>query len=270
MTQQVPDTPTFPTLSLRERDRRWAALRGLMDRLDLAGLVVSGMGRDQLDRYVTNEGTRGLAVLAREGDPVSLVGTGNITLGRHDLPGADYPRWVTDQRLLGPTLRLADVLTELGLASARVGVVGLSSRAPASIAGTIPYGTWTRTLAALPDATFVDVAADYEMLMVVHSDEELRMLRTSAEIGENACHAMIAAAAVGRRESEIVAAGMQSVAAQGGLYLQGPQRSGAERLGWAGPDWLWMGGGSHVLQRGDVFGQELFTFYGGFETQQQL
>ncbi len=270
MTLQETPTPGFPTLSFLERDRRWAALRELMNRLDLDALVVSGMGRDQLDRYITNEGTRGLAVMPRAGEPISLVGTGNITLGRYDEPGREYPRWVSDQRLLSPTLRLPDVLADLGVSTSRIGVVGLSSRAPASMAGTIAYNTWARTVAALPAATFIDVAAEYEILMVVHSAEELTMIRKSAEIGENACRAMIETAVVGRRECEVVAAGMHSVASQGGMWLQGPQRTGQERLGWAGPDWLWMGGGSHALEHGDTFGAELFTFYGGFESQQQI
>jgi len=48
----------FPTLTTAERDRRYAAVRALMDRAGLDAVLVSGQGRDQLDRYLTNEGTR--------------------------------------------------------------------------------------------------------------------------------------------------------------------------------------------------------------------
>lgn len=263
-------TTEFPTLTTAERDRRYAAVRSLMDRAGLDAVLVSGQGRDQLDRYLTNEGTRSYCVLPRHGDPVSVVPTGNITLGRYDEPGGRYERWVTDQRLTRPGHQLGDVLADLGLTAATIGVVGLRSRAPASVAGTIPFGTWQRVLDRLPDATFVDLHAEFEQLMLVHSEAELAMIRHSAAIGETACAAMIEVAGAGVRESEISAAGMHAVTAAGGLWLNGPQRSGAERLGWAGPDWPWMGGGSRVLEKGDVYGAELFTLYGGFESQQQV
>jgi len=260
----------FPTLTLAERDRRYAAVRALMDEAGLDAVLVAGLGRDQLDRYLTNEGTRSYCVLPRHGDPVSVVPTGNVTLGRFDEPGRRYERWVADQRLTRPGFQLGDVLDEVGLGEGRIGVVGLRSRAPASIAGVIPWGTWQRVLERLPAATFVDFHAEFEQLMLVHSDEEMAMLRHSAGIGEAACAEMIAVAGAGVRESEIVAAGMQATASRGGMWLNGPQRSGAERLGWAGADWIWMGGGGRPLEKGDVFGAELFTFYGGFETQQQI
>lgn len=260
----------FPTLTTTERDRRYAALRALMERDGLDAVLVAGSGRDQLDRYLTNEGTRSYCVLLRTGDPVTVVPTGNVTLGRFDEPGSRYERWVTDQRLTRPGYQLGDVLDEIGVGAGRIGVVGLRSRAPASIAGVIPYGTWQRVLERLPGAEFVDWHAEYEQLMLVHSAEELAMIRYSAGIGEAACAAMIDVADAGVRESEIVAAGMQTTAAAGGMWLNGPQRSGAERLGWAGADWLWMGGGGRALAQGDVFGAELFTFYGGFESQQQI
>ncbi|MBO9521535.1 MAG: aminopeptidase P family protein [Nocardioidaceae bacterium] len=260
----------FPTLTLAERDRRYARLRALMDEQGLDGLLVSGGGRDQLDRYVTNEGTRGYALLPREGEPVSMIRSGNTALGRYDVVGEGFERWVADERLVTREAPLSSVLAEKGLATGRVGVVGLSSRAPASMAGTIPYNTWARILADLPGATFLDVAGDFEKVMVVHSAEELDMIRKSAQIGERACAAMIAAAGVGVRESELVATGMREIFAGGGMTFPGPERCGPERLGWSGADWLWMGGGSRVMEKGDTFGAELFTFYGGFESQQQI
>jgi Xaa-Pro aminopeptidase len=260
----------FPTLSTAERDRRYRLVRDLMDRHGLDAVLVSGNGRDQLDRYLTNEGTRGYCLLPRSGEPVSMVRSGNTTLGRYDVVGRGYQRWVQDERLLSSTVSMASVLTECQVSTGRIGVVGLSSRAPASRAGTIPYAVWARLLQQLPDATFVDVAADFERLMLTHSAEELRMIRYSALLGERACAAMIEATTVGGRESQIVAAGMREIFAGGGYTFPGPERCGPERLGWSTADWLWMGGGSRVLCPGDTFGAELFTFYGGFESQQQI
>lgn len=259
-----------PTLTTTERDRRYAAVRALMDRSGLDAVVVAGLGRDQLDRYLTNEGTRSYCVLPRDADPVTVVPTANVTLGRYDEPGGRYERWVADQRLTGPGYQLGDVLDDLGLAQATIGVVGLRSRAPASKAGTISFSTWTAVLNRLPHAAFLDVHEEFEQLMLVHSDAELDMIRHSAAIGEAACAAMVDVAEKGVREAQIVGAGMKAVTDRGGLWLPGPQRSGHERLGWAGADWVWMGGGSRVLDSGDVFGAELFTFYGGFESQQQM
>lgn len=271
MTQPPPTAQDwFPVLSTAERDRRYRLLRQLMDRLEVGALLVSGNGRDQLDRYVTNEGRRGYALLPHDGSPISIVTNGNSALNRYDVPGKAFERWVADEQLLTRDRPLADILRDAGLAGERIGVVGLSSRAPASVAGTIPYNVFVRLQDALPAATFVDVSPDYEMVMVVHSDEELAMIRKSAQLGERACAAMVATAGVGARECEIVAAGMREIFAGGGMTFPGPERCGPERLGWTSADWLWMGGGSWRMAEGDTFGAELFTFYGGFESQQQV
>ncbi|GAA3696048.1 hypothetical protein GCM10023081_36490 [Arthrobacter ginkgonis] len=48
------------------------------------------------------------------------------------------------------------------------------------------------------------------------------------------------------------------------------QRAGRERFAWAPPEWFYMGGAPHILSTGDTIAAEIFSFYGGIESQQQI
>jgi Xaa-Pro aminopeptidase len=262
----------FPTLSLAERDRRWAILRALCDEHGLAGLVVVGTGRDQLDHYLVNESQRGTVVLPREGDPVYLVRSGNYPYGRFDAYGVAYERWVDEIRAGTSAPQVAAVLRELGLADQRLGVVGLTSTSVGEAAGTIPYTLWQQVLEELPEVTWVDVAREVERVTLVKSTEEIALLRKAAELGEATCAAFYGAVAPGVRESQVAAAALSTLIAGGGWTMMPTLllRSGTEALGWTRPEWISMGGGSRRLQDGDVIGAELFSCYAGVESQQQI
>ncbi|MGA4538860.1 M24 family metallopeptidase [Uniformispora flossi] len=261
----------FPTLSLAERDRRWAALRDLMSRHGLAALAVFGTQRDQWDRYVTNEGLHGIALITAADDPAHLVG--RFPLGRYDAPGAAYERWVDDVRIGNPAALLAAALHERGVADGAVGIVGMSSRAVGAGAGCIPASTWQHLASAVPKAEFVDMAVEFEMLAVVKSPEERDMIRKAAQLGEDACDAFVSAAKPGAYESACVGAAVGAILAGGGSPFYSPyilERSGPSRFAWGQPEWMGMGGRPRVLRRGDTIAAEIFAFYGGFESQQQI
>ncbi|BBH70205.1 putative peptidase [Actinoplanes sp. OR16] len=264
------DSNDFPTLSLSERDRRWAALRTLMADNDLDALVVFGSGRDLWDRYLTNETLHGIVVLTAEGEPTYLLG--RYPLNRYDEPGQAYERWVDDYRVGDPIAGLVASLHERNVAGGRVGIVGLSSRAVGGWAGSISYSTWLRVLDGLPDATFVDVATAFEVLALVKSPEEQRMLRKAAALGEAACAAFIETAKPGVRESEVGAAVLNAIVGGGGWVLPPSLllRSGASRFAWGQPEWMSMGGAPRRLEAGDSIASEIFACYGSFESQQQI
>ncbi|ROO86991.1 Xaa-Pro aminopeptidase [Actinocorallia herbida] len=257
----------FPTLSLAERDRRWAALRALMADHGLDALVVFGGQRDPLDQYVAGE-AGGTVVLTPQDDPVHLLG--RFPLQRFDEPGRDRQRWIADFRV---GAKLPDVLAERGVTRGAVGVVGLSSRQVGIYAGSIPHSVWQGVLTALPDVTWVDVSAEFEIITVVKSPEERDMIRKSAQLGEDACAAYIAACKPGALESLPVAGAVGAILAGGGSPFRGPyilERSGPSRFAWGQPEWMTMGGAPRTLRRGDTIASEIFAFYGGFETQQQI
>ncbi|MDH5443545.1 MAG: peptidase, partial [Hadesarchaea archaeon] len=64
----------YPTLSLKERDRRWINLRELMKKEKMDCLVVAGLrSREQFDRYITNDLSGGFVIFPIEGEPISLL-----------------------------------------------------------------------------------------------------------------------------------------------------------------------------------------------------
>jgi Xaa-Pro aminopeptidase len=261
---------SHPVLTTAERDRRYAALRALMRSSDLRAIVFFPGGPERLERYASNEVLNGVVVLPSDADPIYLIG--RHPLPRYDVVGADFERWIDDIRLKPGAEGLADVLVEVGGIDARVGVVGLSSRSVGAGAGYIPFSLWASVEAAAPAIAFVDVSVAVEHIVLVKSEEELTLMRTSAALGEAACEAFIGASRDGGRESEAVAAAFAAMVAGGGEVF-GPgiiQRSGSDRFGWAPPEWLTMGGGSRVLQRGDTISAEIFAYYAGYQTQQQI
>ena len=265
----LPAANEFPTLSLTERDRRYTALRAQMSRDGLDALVVFGGGRDTYDRYISNEPLGTVAVLTA----TTATVVGRYPLARLDPSGAQYERWVDDVRPGFVPQVLRDLLDEHGLATgSTVGVVGLSGIGFGADHGWIPYTMWHEVLAVLPAVTFLDAGGWFERMTLVKSPEERVMVRKAAAIGEAACEAFVAAAQVGARETEVAAATLAATVAGGGWWYEPVIcfRAGRDRFSWGRPEWIGMGGGGRVLQPGDSVAAELFNFYGGFETQQQI
>ena len=73
----------FPTLSIKERDRRWRITRKLMKEKSLDCLLVVGLkGREKYESYFTNEYAQGIVVFPLEGQPVYTTWGSNVVL-RH-------------------------------------------------------------------------------------------------------------------------------------------------------------------------------------------
>lgn len=260
----------YPTLSLKERDRRWAAVRAMLARHGLDGVVVFGTGRDAADSYITNEAKRSVVLLPAKGEPVVFIG--DVPLDRYDKPGRRWQRWVEDWVAGDSIANVAARIGSLGLGRARLGVVGLTSRMVGDWAGVVSYNTWTRLLGLLPGVQWTDVSGEYESIVAIKSVEERVLLRKAASLGEDACRAFVEAARAGRNEHEIAAAAFHAILAGGG-WVRWPfmlERAGDSMFAWQVPEWFAMGGAPHVLKRGDTIAAEIFAFYGGIETQQQI
>ncbi len=60
----------YPTLSPRERDRRWSRTRELMRKHDLSCLLVFGAkGRERYEGYLANDQVDGVVLFPMEGAP---------------------------------------------------------------------------------------------------------------------------------------------------------------------------------------------------------
>ncbi|MBT8162001.1 MULTISPECIES: M24 family metallopeptidase [Arthrobacter] len=260
----------YPTLSLKERDRRWASVRGLLEREGLDGVVVFGSGRDNADAYLTNEAKGAIVLLTPEDDPVLFLG--DVPLNRFDAQASRWERWVDEWVHGEPISALASRIRERGLGKARLGVVGLTSRMVGEWAGTISHTTWTRVLSELPDVEWADVADAYESIAIIKSPEEQVLLRRAAALGEEACRAFVETARAGGNEHQIAAASFHAIIAGGG-WVRWPfmlERAGESMFAWSVPEWFESGGAPRILRPGDTIAAEIFAFYGGMESQQQI
>lgn len=263
----------MPMLSMAERDRRWDRARRFIEEHDVEALIVAGIrGRESFETYLSGEGIQGVVVMPASAPPIYLTWSPFRIIGRTD-PGIVGGYWIDDIRsgLLGPALVTA--LRELGLGSARVGVVGLASKNPMELEGIIPFGVWSHVLEQLPSVKFVEVSGAFSLLMLEKGPEELELMRHCGRVGELACQAMVDAVRPGVRENEIYAAIMDVIYRHGG-GTHAPSlivRSGVDTLGWGPPEW----GADRAIppraiQAGDLVYAELMTTFGGMETQQQV
>ena len=262
----------YPMLTLKERDRRWKRARDFMKQKGLEGLLVFGKGREHYDSYLTNEYFDGIVVFPLIGDPVYLIWSATRVLIRLEPSLQGETWWVKDLRVGYSGDAVVKALQERGLDQAKIGVVGLETWGPGEDQGVVPYKLWADVLKNLPQATFLDVSAAFGEMMLIKSEEELNMIRRSAQVGELACKAMLRAVKPGVSEAKIYADVMSAIYAQGAVST--PEflilKSGPVNISWGSPIWVHRGGIPRIIKKGDVVHAETFPVYGGFETQQQM
>jgi len=271
--ESVDTGKAHPTLTLKERDRRWNLIKGLMEKRGLDCLIVAGLnGREQFESYVTNDYVQGIVIFPLHGKPIYLVWT-STRITRHVeniLRGGEA--WVDDLRVGVRGEHIVTVLREQGFDSATIGVVGLESWSAGETEGYIPYKTWAYVLAYLPNATYIDISQEFAQLCLVKSEEELDLVRYCARIGEMACETMLEVTTPGISESEIYA-NIMKVIFSNGACTRSPHlilATGVDNTSWGPPMWIHQPQPPRLVQRGDIVMAELFPCYGGFETQQQM
>jgi Xaa-Pro aminopeptidase len=248
-----------------------------MEQKGLDALVVFGLkGRERLDRYLTNDRTGGIVVFPMVGELVHLTWTAFDIAAHMESSLRGEASWLEDIRVGATGGGVVRVLKEKGLDRQRIGVVGLEGRAPGEPEGWVPYKTWQEILQALPRASFVDVTDAFAELVVVKSEEELGMVRRSACIGELACKAMLEVTKAGVGENEIYATVMGVLYRNGAHGSVSPYlsplilHSGPDNPSWGPPMWLMRGQTPRIVQEGDIIQAEIFSHYGGMESQQQM
>src|SRR5215468_11311505 len=143
----------YPTPSLAERDRRWAAVRNEMDARELECLILCGWPamwdfNIANARYLCPIGGNAefnVLVFPRAGEPTSFIYSPVFT---------DYWRgaqnWVADVRPKRGTFgdSVAERLVELGLTGAKVGIDGLAG--PLDPDGWVPHSMYARLQTRVP------------------------------------------------------------------------------------------------------------------------
>lgn len=267
----------WPVLSEKERDRRWSRVRELMKARGVECLVVFGLkGREQFDRYLTNDRTGGVTIFPLVGEMTYLATSLSDVVGHLESTLRSEASWVKDIRF-GPTgAKVMEVLKEKGYERANIGVVGISIYGAGEREGYVPYTTWANILKGLPQAKFHEVSNDFAQVVAIKSDEEIALVRKAAQIGELASEAMMKATRPGVPESEIYTAVMSTLSLNRAQGSASPYisplilHSGRDNPSWNAPMWLFRPQPPRVMEKGDVVQAEIFPRYGGMEAQIQM
>jgi Xaa-Pro dipeptidase len=270
----MPNPPMQPpTLSLAERDRRWANVRTLMRERGFDGLLVAGFrAREMYETYISDDYNEGCVIFPLEGDPVVITWAYLRVMRARWSQERGATLWVDDYRVATSGTGVAEVLREKKLAESNLGVVGLSSQAPTEIYGAIPANFWMELTAALPKARWQDISEEFSHLMLVKSDEELAQVRYAARAAEAACKVIAEVAAPGVGEEVVFAEGTAEMLRHG-IGVRYPvivMNSGPHTLSWGPPRWTTSGEAPRILQRGDLMQAELMPLCGNQEVQVQM
>lgn len=274
--QEVPGgedlTYPVPRFSLAERDRRWAAVRKEMERAGadvLVGLPNTGhTDHWQSDiRYLTQIGGNNIdaaVVFPLEREPTAFA-TNELYWG------VAAPFWLRDLRpsvwrwgdVVGQ--RLQELAAETGREDLTIAITGLKGvlRAPE---GTTPWGTVERLREMMPRAKLVNGTDICRLPRYIKSQEEIEFLRGSVGLIEKAIDAMYRTARPGVKESQVYAAMIAAMLADGGevptmlSWISGPWGRLSRRMTIAT---------QRVMQKGDAIVNEVEARYGGYTGQQE-
>lgn len=264
---------TYPSLSLQERDRRWKLVREFMKTRGLECVILAGLNSPQEhERYLANDRQHGIVVFPLEGEPTYLVRSNMYVVANIENLRRGDTSWIDDWRGGATGEVLVTVLKEKGFDSASIGVVGLKGLdIILEPEGWIPYALWACVVDSLPDATFSDITRPFIDMVLVKGEEELKLVRQAAHIGETACEAMLNVTKPGVSESDIYFAIMQAIQDNGGSAPLGLIiHSGKENPSWGDPRWLTKGERPRTVQEREHVLVEMFPTYGGLQTQQQM
>ena len=270
----MPNPPKQPpTLSLAERDRRWANVRKLMRERGFDGLLVAGFrAREMYETYISDDYNEGCVIFPLDGDPVVITWAYLRVMRARWSQERGATLWVDDYRVATSGTGVAEVFREKKLAESSLGVVGLSSQAPTEIYGAIPANFWMELTTALPKARWQDISEEFSHLMLVKSDEELAQVRYAARAAEAACKVIAEVAAPGVGEEVVFAEGTAEMLRHG-IGVRYPvivMNSGPHTLSWGPPRWTTSGEAPRILQRGDLLQAELMPLCGNQEVQVQM
>lgn len=253
------------TLSLAERDRRWAAIRSAMAERGLGALIIRGISSKWDSgtanvRYVSQIGGNGeeaIVVFPMTGEPIVLVWAPSQVRW-----WGEAQSWVKEVRQGSPSWpsKTSQALAELNCDKGRIGVVGIGGR---SEAGRImSYDVFTGIQAALPNAKLEPASDIMEKLRLCKSEEEIGFIERAALLGDVGVQAMLKAAQPGVRAYEVYGEILGAVFKAGGespmflIFETGKEPHHAVRF----PS-------GEKLERGDWIIQEISPKFGGYWSQ---
>lgn len=264
--------PDPPSLSLAERDRRYAVIRKMMKRTGVEVLIIPpGPHRYPSDIYFTNDITGCSVVFPLNSEPVLLHRGASVAGTFFQAREWGEGVWIEDMRF-GPRIPIMlEVMKERGLDRGRIGTIGVFGGPNLQPAGWTPYPMVQSLKAALPDAEFVELWDDFAAIWVTKSEEEIALYRHVSQVCEQACQVMLNVTRVGVPETEIFAAVMYEFHRNGAsmahdLFVH----SGPGNLSWDAPRWFYRAQKPRVIEDGDMVLSEMMPVMGGIEAQAQM
>ncbi len=209
----------LPRLSLKERDRRWAAVRQEMKVRNLDAIVLWGWPT-MWDFYTANarylcpiggNAEFNVLIFPAHGEPTSIVQMPTFLEGWRSAQD-----WVSDVRPRTKTWAdsVATRLKELKLDGSRIGMDGYAG--PLDPDGWLPHDVHLRMVELLPRAEIVNLEDMLEKIRSIKSAEELGALREAAKLGDLMLTACRDIARPGVKECEVYAGMMHAMIANGG------------------------------------------------------
>lgn len=184
--------------SATERVRRYAALRTVMEQSGMGAFVICSRGdefvrgRVQYVSDIFQWAGRGFVVLPLKGEPTFIV---------DPLWGLGYAKrgeWLNDYRMpANAGAEIAKILSDLGQASGKIGVVGL--------ADITAVADFEDMKAGLPNADWQDATDLFDDVRAIKSDEEIEAVRETGRILRTVFQALEAEIRPGVREIDVLA-----------------------------------------------------------------
>jgi Xaa-Pro aminopeptidase len=203
MNVYVPSGAVATTLSLRERDRRYAAVRAELRRRGLQAVVVTGSNLQYLSDGVPRELFGVLSVDENEPFTDILIWRALADVSIDVVREAQD--WVSDIRSGRDGVAVAARLKELRLDKAKVGY-----------AGALSQRVFSQIVKELPNMSLVEASDAFVNLRTIKSDEEIALIDRANVIFDKAVEQIHAKARPGMLGRELIQLGRVAIWEAGG------------------------------------------------------
>jgi len=169
--------------SLAERDRRWNTVREQAASVGFDSILVP-LGNGVDGRYMTQLRCSALALPSDGGAPIVIADR------------SSHNEWVPEPWQTGREWAepMGEALLDLGMARARIGVVGLKGGMVthcSSIDGVVNHTALVEVMSKLPNARFEDATDIVGLARYVKSEEEIAFVRQSARVASSGLEELI-------------------------------------------------------------------------------
>ena len=277
----------WPLLTLKERDRRWKALRGMMADAGIDALIVHGTqdnwgGNLASLRYISGIGDFGWCVFPQKGEPIYLTWwtapmdafkspevcdlTKEIwsKVKKRDKvrnPWALEQAWMNDVRQGYPNFAtsIIQAISDLELTHKSLGIVGAKQNWEPE--GFFPLETYNKLVRELPHANFCgDYTWMIEKLRLCKGPEEIACIEKAAIIADEGIKTLVEKARPGVPEASLYADILATLLKEGSermhvmYWASGPAPNHVRSF--APTD--------RIMHEGDVIFSEITPRYGGY------